>query len=362
MSAAFRPLLVTLLSAAICSCGSEATAPNPAPQAPAMSVRAFSSPYTQVDLGTLGGGLFSDATDINDLGVIVGIGDVAGGAMHAWMKAGASGPMIDLGVPAGDLNNVAFGINNSGVIVGYSYAGPGSPRHAWRWTATSGFEFLGDLGGGAGSQAFRINERGWITGSTTTAAGFGFDHAFIWTPNSGMQDLGTLPGGTTSHGQDINEEGIVVGFGDIGSGIFHSFRWNKHTGMEDLAPNSGGESGALAINNSTPHHREQVAGFSVGAMWWTRTTHMRSMGGLENYFNSQAAGINDNQVVVGVSDGGQIGFHAWYAKIGQSPIDLTPDPNASSAANRINRCGQIVGNAADTLFNNRATLWDRPCN
>ncbi len=351
-----RSLLISFLILSS-GCGSEPTAP--VALNPTLTVRSHSAPYTQVDLGTLGGA-FSDARDINDSGVIVGYGTIPSGETHAWMKIGATGAMIDMGVPVGEVNSFAQGVNNVGVIVGTSNAGGITPRHAWRWTSGSGFEMLGDLGGGS-AQAFKVNDRGFIVGVSSTPAGAGFDHAFLWTPSAGLRDLGTLTGGVSSIAQDINEEGNVVGYGDVPSGTFHPFRWTKHLGMVDIDPSNGGTSGGLAINNSTHRHKEQVVGFSFGAFLWTRRSGPKTIGGLPGFFDSQAEGINDDQLVVGVSDGSNIPFHAWYAKVGGPLVDLTPGSQFGSVAERVNRCGQIVGTVEDTQSNPRATLWDRPC-
>ncbi|TMQ69621.1 MAG: HAF repeat-containing protein, partial [Candidatus Eisenbacteria bacterium] len=78
---------------------------------------AAASPYTVIDLGTLGRP-GSQANAINGSGVIVGGATINNGQSHAFVYQGAS--MSDLGI-RGSLST-AQAINNTGQIAGYYYS------------------------------------------------------------------------------------------------------------------------------------------------------------------------------------------------------------------------------------------------
>jgi probable HAF family extracellular repeat protein len=83
------------------------------------------------DLGTLGGAL-SQATDINDLGQVVGSSGTAAGEVHAFLFT--DGSMVDLNelIPQGSGWRLlaANGINNAGQITGYGF-NPAGEIHAY---------------------------------------------------------------------------------------------------------------------------------------------------------------------------------------------------------------------------------------
>jgi probable HAF family extracellular repeat protein len=154
-------------------------------------------------LPLLPGGTWMQATAINDSGTIVGYGDVAGGAVHAFRYK--HGTMRDLGTQ------------------------PGYPS----------------------SRALGINLRGEVVGSATTALRPLAQTAVLWTP-TGV--LTRLPGTDTlprSVAQAINNSSVVVGKIGVGRGDWHAARWNR-TRVEDLNPwvERGLSTEARAINAS----------------------------------------------------------------------------------------------------------------
>src|SRR5262245_32111723 len=72
---------------------------------------------SRIDLGTLGGSSF--ATDVNDLGTVVGWSVDAAGTSRAFRWTVATG-MIDLGTLPGDDWSRAISISNTGQILGLS--------------------------------------------------------------------------------------------------------------------------------------------------------------------------------------------------------------------------------------------------
>jgi probable HAF family extracellular repeat protein len=72
-----------------------------------------------INLGNLGGVLFTNPFAINDRSQVTGIGDLAGDlTSHAFLWQ--NGVMTDLGTLPGDYYSVGYSINNSGQVVGQS--------------------------------------------------------------------------------------------------------------------------------------------------------------------------------------------------------------------------------------------------
>jgi len=86
------------------------------------------------DLGTLPGGNSSQATGINDHGLVVGSSSTASGNTHAFVFE--NGVLLDLGtLPGGDFSE-ANGINDHGEMVGDSSA-TGQLSHSTLWKPAS---------------------------------------------------------------------------------------------------------------------------------------------------------------------------------------------------------------------------------
>ncbi len=240
---------------------------------------------TQTFLGTLGGS-DSAATALNETGQIVGWANTADGSAHAFLSSG-TGPMTNLGTLSGGRFSVATDINSVGVAVGFSdaggapYSGSGLPANSYVGLATivlgaHAVEFsngtVTDLGtlGGSSSKATGISDSGLVVGSSLTDDGS--VHAFLsdLSDHGKMADLGTLGFNThtpksvdldtstdtpksvvfdTSEAFAVNNIGMIVGesnglaFLDL-DGVMYN--------LNDLIPQDSGLilRSAIAINDS----------------------------------------------------------------------------------------------------------------
>lgn len=225
-------------------------------------------------------GGYTEATDINDVGVVVGAMATPGVAARPFAWSGGS-IVTDLG--SGTFPGGAHGINNAKEIVGRSnHAGQravkwpagwspmttlntfggaldyasaiaefprivgtsryfGGPFHAALWDDKK----LIDLGtlGGVSSYAEDVVVRAWpdwgfnetfVVGQSELPAGHAYVHAFLWTSWT-MTDLGTLPGWFGSRAYAINKNLDIVGFAwdSFGGGVNHAVIWRGGV-IEDL--------------------------------------------------------------------------------------------------------------------------------
>lgn len=201
-------------------------------------------------------GLPFDASDINDLGQVVGFlagsynetqwGFVWTTAQHMKLFGGSWVPTF------------AQAINDSGEIVGQNSVDDGNGTtaligHATSWKNGVATD-LGTLGGGPdvldfASAANGVNDRGQVVGwSATNPVSFEGSpvHAVIWNARTGPADLGTLPGDTSSTALKINFFGKVIG--SSGDSLYpfpfeqnlpfevtgRPFIWAQGAGMRDL--------------------------------------------------------------------------------------------------------------------------------
>lgn len=208
------------------------------------------------NVGSLGGS-FTNAWNINDLGIVVGSSETKGGDEHAFIFTDDRG-IEDLGTLGGTYS-VAESITAKNVIVGGSTNRKGLVK-AFRWSDATGMVDLGTLGGPT-SYAVDSNTYGTIVGLADTLEEQ--SHAFIYHEDGGMLDLGTL-GGQWSEAWTINDDGTVVGISETDLGAVHGFLWepdepNGLTGiMTDLGDFQGMDTAAQFINDH---------GFIVGSTY-----------------------------------------------------------------------------------------------
>ncbi len=186
--------------------------------------------YSIVDLGTLPGGGFSNALNVNDRGQIVGLSGAADGTMHAVLWD--NGVVIDLGT-LGGTSSAAWDINNRGQIVGES------DNRAFLWQDGEMFD-LSEAG--PFNRAFAINQRAQVVGH------FQFE-GVLWQKGT-LTSLGILSA------VDINDHGVVAGTDNVND-EFHAVLWQRGEVIDLGTSDRGGTGGAArcGINN-----RGQVVG------------------------------------------------------------------------------------------------------
>lgn len=176
-----------------------------------------------VGLGVLPGFTDSGAHDINSLGRVVGYCSLAGAANRGFVWSSAAG-VQPVGTLPGGIGSDAVGINDLDEIVGTSDSGNANLPHAVLWNRARVARDLGVLTGGTWSSAFAINVFGVVVGNANWA-GSG-SHAFVWSARSGMRDLNALipanSGWELQGAVAINISGQIVGVGTA-SGRQHAF-------------------------------------------------------------------------------------------------------------------------------------------
>jgi probable HAF family extracellular repeat protein len=199
----------------------------------------------RLDLGALAPGLSSDATVINDAGMI------AGGA-----ESGSGGPFSQVAIRWTKAEGLrTFGtlpseftfssdINAAGHIVGESPFPPGGEPHAFLWTQRAG---LLDLGTGTltRSIALALNDHDVVVGQTLRMF-VGPIYGFIWTLATGLVELKSKSPDLTASANDVNNRDQVVGGIDN-----HAFVWTRAEGVVDLNTRIPGAPAGLKLLAAT---------------------------------------------------------------------------------------------------------------
>ena len=308
------------------------------------------TPYTVINLGTLGGELGSFAHSINNDGWIAGVANLSGDTEeHAALWR--DGVVTDLGTLGGDNSNVNSPVkNNNGLIVGFAQTSAIDPLGENFCTFT-----CNDANGGA------------CNGSNQSCRGF------RWR-NGVMDALGTL-GGNNSFATGANNRGLVIGSAENSTQDpdcippqvldYKPVIW-RGGAIQELPVVTGDVIGAaIGVNDNN-----QVVGgtgmcgsgpalgpIAVHAVLW-QNNFATDLGNLGGAVNSIAYAINESGQIVGASD--LPGDNTGHAFLWQKGImtDLgTLAGDFSSAALSINNNGLVVGLSCDQNGNCRAFLW-----
>ena len=272
--------------------------------------------HTLTVLGTLGG-RSSWGTDINAAGDVVGYSDLLSGETHAFLWTARTGVMHDLGAfdGRGDYSQ-ATAVNDAGVVVGWgTLERPGTTPRAFVWDPNVSPVRMRELPlpAGAGlSVARAVNSRGQVVGEAT-GDGNG-NEGFLWDPATAtMSFLGPLAGPARITGAvDISDGGFVVGPAEVSrtgpSGTYaipRSYRWNPLTRSAALlAPVPGDPSSDDEVRAINRHgiivgvaQRDRVDRLAVWNECGTPVYLQPAPGGQA----SSGAGVNRYGVVVGTS-------------------------------------------------------------
>ncbi|MEY4916642.1 MAG: hypothetical protein RL616_555 [Verrucomicrobiota bacterium] len=126
-------------------------------------------------------------------------------------------------------SSAAYDVNDSGVVVGIG-TGSNNFSRAFRSTTNGALEELGTLGGDE-SWAYAINNLSQIVGTADFVSGD--THAFLFNDGEGMADLGTL-GGYTSTAFALDNSGNAVGAAEIVNRTLHATLWPSSDAARDL--------------------------------------------------------------------------------------------------------------------------------
>jgi probable HAF family extracellular repeat protein len=311
--------------------------------------------YTVTDLGPAGNP-FSQATWLNDSGLVTGFYTAPDGTSHAALWR--NGAITDISKPGlGGPNSAAGGVNNLDQFIGgaeTSLPDPNNENFCGYGTGLQCLAFLWQFGvmtplptlGGTNNGFGAINNLGAVAGyaensyrdpecpgkngpkavNGTGPQVLDFE-AVIWGPRPGeIRELPPLPGDSVGMAFGINDYGQAVGASGRcgntvipgGAGGPHAVLWESDGSVHDLG-NLGGtgntsmlgvENAAWAINN-----QGQVAGVSVLSgnqtfhpFLWTSRTGMRDLGVLPGDVNAGGLNMNNRGEVVGASVGGNGNF------------------------------------------------------
>ena len=173
-----------------------------------------------------------------------------------------------------------------------------------------------------------------------------------------LTDLGTLSGNNATQAWDINSSGQVVGRSySTASPAYTEFLWSNGS-MQSL--------NAVVTSSSIPaiNDNGQIVGDGYNNHAFLRSSDgsMRDLGTLIGGSASSANGINNNGMVVGISDvlvSGAIQRHAfaWTSAEGMKDLGSFGGANTLSSARRVNDSGQTVGYYMGTDGKQHAFIW-----
>ena len=173
------------------------------------------------DIGSIAGpGGWSQATDINDRGDVVGVTSLPGTqTTHAFIMNPRvkGGRLIDI-MPSQSRSSRAEAVNRSGTVVGTLGTSPGGsePPEPFIWRGRGGLDILPLPPGAAGAQAVDINDKGTVLVIGTNATGVGLPvGSYLWDQTSRtytpLPPLDPSATGSVAIARTLDERGGVAG-------------------------------------------------------------------------------------------------------------------------------------------------------
>jgi len=297
-----------------------------------VAVPSWSVPYYLVQsIGPVG--YESEATGINDAGMVVGNYELPDGTYRTFVWQ--NGVVTPLGTPPQAINARGMAINANGQVAGYIDTASG-PQIAM-WSNLPSPVILGN------GYAMAINANGDLAGMRIGPDGSG--SAFV-TQNGAEISLGKPAGGGWSTATGLNGTGGAVGTAMNQNGAMRAF--SVVNGTTTLLGGIGGVNRyANGINDAgLVAGSAQLAGGAMRAVIWDgiAPTILGSLGGT----NSYAYAVNNAGSVVGYGDLASGAGTAAFVFDGGSLYDLNLRISGDSGwrlldAMAINASGQIVG-------------------
>jgi probable HAF family extracellular repeat protein len=263
-------------------------------------------------LAPIGENDYSAAYGNNDTGVAVGESEKDGSDFVAVLWGAGETTPAELSLSGGfGPTSAAYAINNDGQIVGEAQTDSGLVAVLWNAAGADPVS-LGTLGG-AFSAAYHVSDNGLIVGESEQADGS--TSAVVWMVDAtGAITHGPIALGTagddfvSSIAFGVDNFGRVSGESETAGGEIHATLWTLDPAtlaaseIADLGV-AGADSSAYAVNESG-----RIAGWdgrdgvSLASVWDTRNTSLLDLILEEDSF-SQAYGLNEENLTVGVSDG-----------------------------------------------------------
>jgi uncharacterized membrane protein len=299
------------------------------------------------------------ASDLNNAGISVGSGLNQDGWFSA-VRWSADGTPEDMGPGLGLEYSEWIDLNEAGVLVGVGAKNAntdvGKPLLFDPAVSPDPLVHLEPLVNRpqALTVARGVNDLDIVVGSGRTLSSGPFDAnnpfevAVMWDSNGDLQTLGSL--GDIAWALDMNNNGLVIGRTSTPIDTFASgFLWDAQNGMRLLNGVDGQtDLGAVAfdINNSDVY----VGTTSSGAAIWFQESQATALPLPEGTLLSEANGLNESNEVVGrVSDGAQLEAVLWIDGQVFVITDLVGNPTLHfHNAYDINDQGQILARVTDS--------------
>ncbi len=192
---------------------------------------------TMQDVGVLVGGTESQAHAVNDAGTLVGGGNAADGHYHVIRQAAGGALVEDLGMPTNATDAMALDISSNGTLVGSALLTNGTYRP---FIYTNAYGYLPLPSGVSNAAASSINGQGLITGGGFASSTS--NNVVIRWQGGVATNLGDMLGGRDAYAEDINNFGQIVGLARTTNGVYHGFLYDNGMAhdLNDLLPRGSG--------------------------------------------------------------------------------------------------------------------------